>query len=85
MGLYDKNGVRLMAYDLPDDVYTNDQPIKTSFIKDTQWIEETKSVVLVLDEDVVVIETGETVGTLCLVIPHDKVEKIWRPMDELSL
>jgi len=83
MGLFNNGKVRLMGYDLPDDVYVNDQPIKTCNVTTTQWIEETQSIVFILEDAVVIEDTCEEVGTLCVVIPHDKVEEILRPLEEL--
>ena len=81
MGLYRKGKVTQMPYDI-DDIYGNDQPIKTCRVVAEKWIEETKSYVLLLKDVVVVEDTCEEVGTLCLIIPIDKVADILRPVED---
>jgi hypothetical protein len=83
LGLKTSDGVKLMDYDLPDDVYKEDQPLRTVDIAETRWIEALQSLVYVFDQDVVNEDTMETVGRLCLVIPEHLVENCIKPIDEL--
>jgi hypothetical protein len=83
LGLKTPDGVKLMAYDLPDDMYKEDQPLRTVDVAETRWIEALQSLVYVLDQDVVNEDTMETVGKLCIVIPEHLVEDCVKPVDEL--
>lgn len=83
LGLKTPDGVRLMAYDLPDDMYKEDQPLRTVDVLDTRWIEELQCLVYVFDQDVVNEETQESVGKLCIVLPEHLLETCIKPVDEL--
>jgi len=83
MGVIKRDNVKIMPYDLVDDVYTNEQPIKTCSVKDVKWIDEKESFVVILDHDVVVEPEFKSIGLLCLIVPHEKANEILRPIEEL--
>lgn len=82
LGLKTPEGVRLMAYDLPDDVYTENQPIRTADVLETRWIEALQSLVYVLDLEVVNEDTMESAGKLCIVMPEKLLEECVKPIDD---
>lgn len=79
MGVYSKGRVRIMKH---DEAYENDQPIKTCNVVAEKWIDATKSYVLLLEDSVVIEETCEEVGTLCLIIPLEKISDILKPVED---
>lgn len=83
LGLRMPDGVRLFAYDLPDDMYGEDQPFRTADVVDTLWIEELKCLVYVFNQDVINENTMESIGKLCLVLPEHLLEDCVKPIDEL--
>jgi hypothetical protein len=83
LGIKIPDGIRLISYDLPDDEYKENQPLRTVDVVETRWIEELKSLVYVFDQDVVNEDTQEVAGKLCIVIPEHLVEDCVKPIDEL--
>jgi hypothetical protein len=76
LGLVSNGQVRPMPYDLPIDVYDNDLPVKTCKVEDVKWIDGNECMVLLFEEDVVIEDTCEVVGTLCLIIKPDKLKEV---------
>jgi hypothetical protein len=78
LGISRADGVRVIPHDMGDH-YTDGQPIKTSNVKKIGWLDDREAYVILLDEEVVLEESGSSVGELCIVIPEEKFEDIMKP------